>query len=77
MGVEACVKQKGGPAELVQGAAVAVLCAQRPKQLSELLAPKFPSERSKQMWTSNGVYLNLTSEAIYFKQIAILQKAWA
>ena len=28
------------------------------------------------MWTSNGVYLKLTSEAIYFKRIVILQKTW-
>ena len=46
------------------------------KQLSELLAPKLPLDRSKQTWTSNGVYLKLTSEAIYFKQIVILQKTW-
>ena len=46
------------------------------EQLSELLAPKLPLDRSKQTWTSNGVYLKLTSEAIYFKQIVILQKTW-
>lgn len=35
-----------------------------------------PLDRSKQTWTSNSVYLKPTSEAIYFKQIVILQKAW-